>query len=100
MFDKNSRYADIETRTLDIVGTDGTTRKVRYVARRFLPAAENLTTVVEHTVTEGDRLDNVTARYLGDPLLFWRVADANTAVRPEELTEETGRALRITLPEF
>jgi nucleoid-associated protein YgaU len=100
MFDKNSRYANIETVTLDVTGTDGTTRKVRYVRRRFLPDAEDLTTVVEHTVTEGDRLDNITTRYLGDPVLFWRVADANNTMRPEELTEEIGRAIKIALPEF
>jgi hypothetical protein len=52
-----------------------------------------------HTVTEGERLDNITARYLGDPEQFWRVCDANNAMRPEELTETIGRKLRITLPE-
>jgi nucleoid-associated protein YgaU len=100
MFDKNSRYANIETTTLDLTGADGTTRKVRHVRRRFLPDPEDLTTVVEHTVTEGDRLDNVTTRYLGDPTLFWRLADANNTMRPEELTEEIGRAIKIALPEF
>ena len=53
----------------------------------------------EHVVGQGDRLDNITARYLGDPEQFWRVCDANRAMRPEELTEEIGRRLRITLPE-
>jgi hypothetical protein len=50
-------------------------------------------------VTEGERLDNVTFKYLCDPEQFWRIADANGAVRPEELTEAPGRRLRITLPE-
>jgi len=36
---------------------------------------------------------------LGDPELFWRVCDANRAMRPDELTETIGRRLRITLPE-
>jgi hypothetical protein len=100
MFDKNSRYENIETATLDLIGSDGTKRKVRYVRRRFLPAAKDLTIVVEHVVTQGDRLDNITARYLSDPTLFWRVADANNAMRPEELTEEIGRSINIALPEF
>lgn len=100
MFDKTSRYAQIETTTLKVTDADGAEREVRYVRRRFLPDADNLTTVVEHTVTEGDRLDNVAARYLGDPTLFWGVADANNAMRPEELTEEVGRALKIALPDF
>ena len=37
--------------------------------------------------------------YLGDPEQFWRVCDANRAMRPDELTETIGRRLRITLPE-
>ena len=37
--------------------------------------------------------------YLGDPEQFWRLCDANGAMRPDELTETVGRRLRITLPE-
>jgi len=48
---------------------------------------------------EKDRLDNIAAHYLGDPEQFWRLADANNAMRPEELTEEVGRRLRVTHPE-
>jgi nucleoid-associated protein YgaU len=100
VFDKTSRYAQIETTTLKVTDADGTEREVRYVRRRFLPEADKLTTLVEHTVTEGDRLDNVAAKYLGDPVLFWHIADANNAMRPEELTEEVGRALKIAMPGF
>jgi hypothetical protein len=53
----------------------------------------------EHVVTEGDRLDNIAAKYLGDPEQFWRVCDANGAMLPDELIETIGRRLRITLPE-
>jgi hypothetical protein len=52
----------------------------------------------EHVVTQGERLDNITALYLGDPEQFWRLCDANAAMQPEEL-EEISRRLRITLPE-
>jgi hypothetical protein len=44
---------------------------------------------------EGDRLDNFTARYLGDPEQFWRLGDANEEMQPNQLTEEVGRAIRI-----
>ena len=37
--------------------------------------------------------------YLGDPLQYWRICDANGAMRPDELTDTAGRRLRITLPE-
>ena len=48
---------------------------------------------------KGERLDNIAAQYMGDPTLFWRLCDANNAMRPEELTETIGRILRITLPQ-
>jgi hypothetical protein len=70
-----------------------------YLRRRFVPPPERFQLLQLHTVTEGERLDNITARYLGDPEQFWRVCDANNAMRPEELTETIGRKLRITLPE-
>ena len=60
---------------------------------------ERFAAVQEHAVAEGDRLDNVAARYLGDPELFGRICDANRALRPDALLETIGRRLRITLPE-
>jgi hypothetical protein len=98
MFDPQSRYAQIETATTEVPGPDGQPRPVRYVRRRFVPPPAAGTTLVEHTVAQGDRLDNVTARYLGDPTQFWRVCDANGAMEPDELTEEPGRRIRIALP--
>jgi hypothetical protein len=94
-FPTNSRYQYIETAKL--VRPDGT--EIVYLTRRFVPQPEQFTLLQEHVVVEGDRLDNVTANYLGDPEQFWRVCDANRAMRPDELMEEIGRRLRITLPE-
>lgn len=95
LFPTNSRYQNVETAKL--VLPDGT--ELVYLRRRFVPQPEVFALLQEHVVVEGDRLDNITARYLGDPEQFWRVCDANRAMRPEELTEEIGRRLRITLPE-
>jgi len=95
LFPTNSRYQNVETAKL--VRPDGT--EIMYLKRRFMPQPERFTLLQEHVVVEGDRLDNITARYLGDPEQFWRVCDANRAMRPDELTEEIGRRLRITLPE-
>lgn len=97
MFDKSSRYFNCETATLQVTDPDGTSREVRYVRRRFIPSTEGMTVVVEHTVTQCDRLDNTTAKYLGDPTQFWRICDANVVMKPEEL-EETGRAIKIAMP--
>ena len=94
-FPQNSRYYTTSTSTLTT--SDGKT--IVYLRRRFVPPADRLALLQEHTVTEGERLDNITAHYLGDPELFWRVCDANNAMRPDELTETVGRSLRITLPD-
>jgi len=94
-FPPTSRYFGIETTTIET----GYGRTHAYLRRRFAPQPERFTTLQEHVVVQGERIDNITARYLGDPLQFWRVCDANRAMRPEELTEEPGRRLRITLPE-
>ncbi len=98
MFEPTSRYAALAVKTLTIIGADGEAREIRYVERRFLPPAGTGTTIVEHTVTQGERLDNITARYLGDPAQFWRLCDANEVLDPGELTDEVGRRIRIALP--
>lgn len=93
-FPITSRYYGVPTNTLT---TDS--RTIVYLRRRFVPPPERFALLQEHTVVEGDRLDNLTAHYLGDPEQFWRICDANVAIRPGELTETIGRRLRITLPE-
>jgi hypothetical protein len=95
LFPPTSRYAGLETATL--VAADG--KMVIYLRRRFVPAPERFALLQEHVVTEGERLDNITAQYLSDPEQFWRICDANAAMRPDELTETVGRRLRITMPE-
>lgn len=98
MFDSTSRYANVPTKTMGLTGSDGVTRTVRYVQRRIIPPADNDLTVIEHVVTQGDRLDLLAARYLGDPTLFWQICDENDVMQPEELTERIGQIIKITLP--
>lgn len=95
LFPPTSRYHTIETTTFK--SADG--KEIIHLKRRFVPAPERFTLLQEHLVVEGDRLDNITALYLNDPLQFWRICDANNAMNPPELTAEIGRRLRITLPE-
>ena len=94
-FPPTSRYSGIET--AEIKMPDG--RIIVYLRRRFVPPPERFALLQEHTVKQGDRLDNIAAQYLGDPEQFWRLCDANNAIAPEELTDAAGRKLRITLPE-
>jgi|ERR1700761_3883024 hypothetical protein len=91
---RNSRYQGLPTATH--TNTDG--RAVVYFTRRFVPGPEQMALLHEHRVQQTDRLDNLAARYFGDPELFWRLCDANRAMDPEALTAEPGRRLRITLP--
>ncbi len=95
LFPIPSRYAGIATAEL----TTAEGKTIVYLRRRFIPSPDRFDLLMEYTVVGGDRLDNIAAQLLGDPELFWRVADANAAMRPEELTETPGRHLRITLPE-
>lgn len=95
MFDPSSRYHLIDTATLTT--PDG--RTVAFVRRRLLPQPGDLRLLVEVVVAQGERLDLITARVLGDPEQFWRVCDANGASRPDELTTTAGRRLRIPVPE-
>lgn len=71
---------------------------VVYVRRRFIPPPSALTIVARHLVSALDRPDLLGAKYLGDPLLYWRIADANAVVDPNELTDRLGRRVDITLP--
>ena len=71
---------------------------VAYVRRRFMPAPNALTIAARHVVSALDRPDLLGAKYLGDTLLYWRIADANAVVDPNELTDTLGRRVDIPLP--
>jgi len=94
-FDVTSRYYPIEIAQLQ--RPDGSA--VRYVRRRFIAQPSQFETLTEHTVVQEERIDNIAANYLGDPEQYWRICDANVAIRPEELTATVGRRIRITLPD-
>lgn len=93
-FPVSSRYYAVGTTTIELADK----RKVVYIKRRFIPPAEKLELITEHTVKKGDRLDNIAASYIGDPEQFWQVADANNAIKPQELTEVPGAKIHITQP--
>lgn len=95
LFPPTSRYHRIDTATM--VLPNG--RMVTYLRRRIVPQAERFVLLQEHTVTDGDRLDNLAALYLGDPEQFWRICDANAVLKPEDVTATPGQRIRITLPE-
>lgn len=93
MFSSTSRYHGIPTAVIDL--PDG--RKVTYVRRRLLPRPEELIQISEYEVRVGARLDTIAYEVFGDAEQFWRIADANRAMNPDEVVRG-GRRLRITLP--
>jgi nucleoid-associated protein YgaU len=74
---------------------------IAYLARRIVPqpGAPNFATINQYTVHQGDRLDLIAAKYLGDPLMAWLICDANGAIRPHDLVATPGRILAITTPQ-
>ncbi len=94
MFPVTSRYAAVATSLY--IAADGSVKP--YLLRRFVPPSQAMVIVAEHLVVRGDRLDNIAARYLGDPDQFWRLCDANDAMQPTELTAVIGRRIKIPFP--
>jgi hypothetical protein len=71
--------------------------QVAYLQRRIIPQPGIYTSVQTHTVADGDRLDNLAASFLGDPILYWMICDANNAMDPDALTEDVGRPVTIPI---
>jgi len=95
-FPPTSRYAAVGVTAFHPGGGLPT---VPYVRRRLCPPPERFALLYEIGVVEGDRRDLLAHVHAGDAELWWRLADANGAVDPRELTDTIGRRLRITLPE-
>jgi hypothetical protein len=94
-FPPNSRYFSVQTSTFTT--PDG--RQLPYLTRRFVPDPSKLQLLLEHLVQDqSERIDNLAAQALGDPLQFWRICDANGVLRPADLVK-VGATIRITLPE-
>ncbi|MCK5243478.1 hypothetical protein KAR34_13600 [bacterium] len=89
MFADNSRYKKVNT--ISVTKKDGTT--VAAVKLRKLPAIKGN----NYTVKKQDRLDLLANKTYKDDTKFWHVADANTELEANKLTEEANRT--ILLPE-
>ena len=96
-FPTDSRYCGFGV--LQYIAPDG--EVIPYLARRIVPqpGAANYATINTYVVKQGDRLDLIAAKYLGDPLMSWLICDANGAMRPYDLISTPGRTLAITTPQ-
>jgi hypothetical protein len=99
MIAPTSRYAQVATDSLQVT-RKGLSVEIRFLKRRFIPSLAGQVTFVRHVVRQGDRIDNIAAKYLNDPTVFWRLADFNIVFQPRELTDTLGRTIEVALPLF
>ena len=95
-FPPTSRYAGVPVDAWD-PGPDRP--PVPFLGRRLCPRTERFALLYEVRIAEADRRDLLANTHVGDPELWWRLADANGAVDPRELTEPIGRRIRVTSAE-
>ncbi len=87
-------------RNRDRLAHDGrTASRFPTCAAASCPLRSRFALLREHAVSDGERMDLIAARELGDPRPSGASATPNDAMRPEDLTAPIGRRLRITLPE-
>jgi nucleoid-associated protein YgaU len=94
-FAPNSRYHGI---AFGLYRRSAGDTGARYVLRRFIPQQRDIAVALEHIVQSGERPDLLSAQILGDPELYWRIADANVVTDPFELTDTLGARVVIPAP--
>jgi len=92
MFGPTSRYSQISEATFE--APDGTV--YTYKRRRFPPLQQQGVFGQTSSLPE-ERVDQLAARTLRDPLLFWRLCDSNTVLDPLELVDTPGKRVRVPL---
>ncbi|MGH6846874.1 MAG: hypothetical protein ACREC0_05405 [Methylocella sp.] len=95
LYPPNSRYYGQPALTITL--PNGAT--LSYLSQRYVPGPEQFALLKLYSVVQGDRLDNLASSFFNDPQQYWRICDANNAIRPAALTETIGTQLRITLPQ-
>jgi hypothetical protein len=88
-FAANSRYSGVG------IALHGDTA---YIRRRFIPQRRDIQTVGEYVVRALERPDLQAAQLLGDPELYWLLADANAVTDPFELSDRAGAHIAIPPP--
>jgi nucleoid-associated protein YgaU len=86
MIFKGSRYKNVGV----YQAQDATGRTVNALNIRFIPVTP---AGYLHTFTIDERLDLLAYRFYGNPEKFWLIADANTAMDPEDLTQPGNQLL-------
>lgn len=115
MFDTRSRYYNSAEATLERPAQANagiaTVTRIAYKRRRFLPQGRSLPVLAEVNVAEGERLDLLSHRLLGDAEQYWQICDANDTMNPTALLGNTSqgeqieqsvfeRVIRVPLPQI
>lgn len=88
MFFQGSRYQNVSTTQI----TDATGRVITYLTIRFIPPTP---AVLGHTVTQGERLDQISYNFYKDAQRFWRIGDANFTMWPDDLVATANSTILI-----
>jgi nucleoid-associated protein YgaU len=91
MFFRGSRYEIVAS--AELATPDG--RTIRYKRVRFIPETPG---VLPYRTKAEERLEHIAFQAYGDAEQFWRICDANLALRPDELTEQPGTRLLLPVP--
>lgn len=89
VFTRTSRYVLFSQMAQ---ATDRKGRQVACVLPARIPPAPNLGLHRRH---DGQRLDHLADRYLGDPTAFWRIAAHNDAMTVEQVAEQPFIAIPV-----
>jgi hypothetical protein len=99
-FDEHSRYRQVAIALLPAPALSPTSGPLRppvpYLRRRFIAQPSDIALAAHATVGASERPDLLATRTLGEPLAYWRVADANGVFDPNTLTDTPGA--RVAIP--
>ena len=87
MFLKNSRYYGLPT----VAARDRNGRDVTAVKLRRLPETPG----DDYAVRSSDRVDIIANARYSVATRYWHVADANSELEAEELTQQVGRVVKV-----
>lgn len=92
-FSINSRYYMTPLRSQ--IGPDG--EEQQFLARRIIPQSHSYEFERYIQTGQESRIDVVAAENYGDPMLFWRICDANGFADPGDSLEPDGKKVGIPL---
>lgn len=93
-FGPNSRYFGLPLR--ETADDDGTPRT--HLARRIIPQATRYKAAGHLELTGDERMDAIAAQTMEDPLLYWRICDADGGADPAEIPRVPRKRLKLPLP--